>query len=701
MSTYALKPWLVQLGAVLEVQSFVCPFDDGSSYEAEIPETAQGKRCLGWHGEWLLMREDATAGCFLLHLASHRTVHLPPLPDPPGPGESSFALALASETASPPDSTVVLSVREDRWLLHCRPGDTEWGRLSVFPGDDDVLDFLDGAAIAHGTRVYVTTMGGAVAVLDATPSSPVPRVESSDATLPPTCPTHLRTTSHLLLESSQGDIFCVRLYLQPHGRLQRRVVDVDIHVKRRSEDTWESVDGIGGRAVFIGGHNSSLVSDAARAKLQPNCIHVLGMPRDGGIPLYTIVLDDMSIRCKLVQGSFDAGGDEAYWAIPICFEQESSKDSTSCEVSGAKLGEKQGGQNASSTSLWSSLPRDLLELIVQEVTFMDSLRLPAVCKGWSGLTRSTPIHDAKSPLLLTTRARTQGRLATFNPMTGKKYDLGIYISSGDPEPQVLRCSQRGWVLVTEGDGYVSLMNPLKGLIVYLPPMDNDYFSGITFVSEPGSPDFMVVCVSDWRGLGTTTVRTWRNDDEDWTVTEFEYDVPFLFPTASHNPVLFEGEFYCLGRDGRLGVFNPNKMTWRVLAKPEPLYDANTMEQNEQRYLVVWKGQLIAIFTPMHTFRLDRSQMAWSELEDLSDAVLFLDSRDALARPATRDDLGNRIYVQRFTETDDGASNAVFYSVKKCQYCPAFYGNIEPVNAIWFEPAQLVFYDDIFFAIASF
>ncbi|CAL4929569.1 unnamed protein product [Urochloa decumbens] len=689
MATYALKPWLVQFGAGLEVQSFVSPFDDGSSYEAEIP-AAQGKRCLGWHGEWLLMRDDATAGCFLLHLASHRTVHLPPLPDPPGPGESS-ALALASETA-PPDCTVVLSVHESRWLLHCRPGDTEWGRLSEFEGDDGV-DFLDGAAIAQGRRVYVTTMGGVVAVLDATPSSPVPRVESSGATtLPPTCPTHMRTTTHLLLESQGDIIFCVRLYLQPHGR-QRRVVDVDIHVKRRAEDTWESVDTIGGRAVFIGGRNSCLVSDAARAKLQPNCIHVLGMPRDGGIPLYTIVLDDMSIRCKLVQGSFDAGGDEAYWAVPICFEQEEpSKDTTSCEVSGAKLGEKQGDQNASSTSLWSSLPRDLLELIVQEVTFMDSLRLPAVCKGWSGLTRSTstPIHDAKSPLLLTTRSRTQCRFATFNPMTGKMYDLGIYISSGDPEPQVLRCSKRGWVLVTEGDGCVSVMNPLKGLIVYLPPMDNDFFSGITFVSEAGSPDFMVVCVSDWRGLGTTTVRTWRNDDEDWTVTEFEYDVPFLFPTASHNPVLFEGEFYCLGTDGRLGVFNPNKMTWRVLAKPEPLYDENTMEQNEQRYLVVWKGQLVAIFTvphggPMRTFRLDRSQMAWSELEDLSDAVLFFDSRDALARPAIRDDLGNRIYVQSFAETNDGASNAVFYSVKIRQYCPAFYGNIEPVNAIWFEP----------------
>ncbi|OEL13703.1 hypothetical protein BAE44_0025278 [Dichanthelium oligosanthes] len=99
------------------------------------------------------MLDDATAKCFLLHQASQRRVHLPPLHEPPAPGDS-FAFALSSETA-PPDCTVVLSVHEDRWLLHCRPGDREWGRLSVFEGmdDDDRLDLLDGAAVSHGGRV--------------------------------------------------------------------------------------------------------------------------------------------------------------------------------------------------------------------------------------------------------------------------------------------------------------------------------------------------------------------------------------------------------------------------------------------------------------------------------------------------------------------------------------------------------------------
>jgi hypothetical protein len=320
MATSALKPRIVQFGAGgLEVQSF-----DGSSYEAlEIP-AAQGngnelERCLAWHGGWLLMRDDATAECFLLHLASQRRVHLPRLQNPPPPGESSFALAVASNSPETftEDCTVVLSVHGDPWLFYCRPGDVDdmwwWRRLSVREAMGDCLGLLDGAVVADGGRVYVTTMGGIVAVLDAT-SLPVPRVESHEATLPPT-PTHLRTTSHLLLEPTTGDILRVLLYLQPYGRRQRRVVDVDIHVIRpRSKDTWESVDSIGGRVILIGRRNSSLVSNAAQAKLQPNCIHVLGMPRDNGagVPLYTVVLDDMSIRCKLLEGF----SDEAYWAVP-------------------------------------------------------------------------------------------------------------------------------------------------------------------------------------------------------------------------------------------------------------------------------------------------------------------------------------------------------------------------------------------------
>ncbi|KAL6867285.1 hypothetical protein ACP4OV_015309 [Aristida adscensionis] len=691
---FATKPWVVQLGANAgPTRSFVNPFD-GASYEAAVP-AAQGKRCLGWHGEWLLMLDGAATECFLLHFASQRRVDLPPLPEPPDPDEC-FAFAL-SGGAAPPDCTVVLSVRGDRRLRHCRPGDTGWGRLGVFDGMDDELDPMfeedshSGAVVGHGGRVHLTTRCDMVGVLDAA-SSEAPRVESNDTTLPATCPLHHHIGRHLV--ESRGDIFYVRLYIQHRGR-QRKVVNVDVHVKERPKDSWESVESIGGRAIFIGGHNSAVVTNVAEAGLQPNRIHVLGLPCDDGTPLYTISLDGMiSIGCRLLQGLPGEGGDHAYWVVPTwyCFEHESStKDNAgvvSCETSGS-AGQEHGDEpDAVSTSSWSDLPGDLLELIVQEVSFLDALRLRAVCRDWSSVT-PRPIQDAKSPLLLTTRARTEGGLATFDPMTGRKYDLGFYIHTGDPEPQALRCSRQGWVLLTEGEYCLMLVNPLKGLFVDLPPMDNHFFSGITFLSVPGSPDFMVVCVSDWRGLGTTTVRTWRHGQEDWTVTEFEYDVPFLFRTGSHNPVLLDDELYCLGKDGRLGVFNPSTLAWRILAKPLPLYDEIGMEKNEHCYLAEWKGQLIAIFTvphgePIRMFKLDRSQREWSVLEDLADAVLFLDGRDALAKPATRKDLGNRIYLQRFCETDV-ATHAVYYSVGSRRYCPGFYGNTEPVNAIWFEP----------------
>jgi hypothetical protein len=86
-------------------------------------------------------------------------------------------------------------------------------------------------------------------------------------------------------------------------------------------------------------------------------------------------------------------------------------------------------------------------------------------------------------------ARTDGLLATFNPMTGKKYELGYCTSSDEPEPRAHRCSWHGWVLGKEGDDEVFLLNPTKGRIMHLPPMTRGpFFGSISFTSVLGSPD---------------------------------------------------------------------------------------------------------------------------------------------------------------------------------------------------------------------
>lgn len=50
-------------------------------------------------------------------------------------------------------------------------------------------------------------------------------------------------------------------------------------------------------------------------------------------------------------------------------------------------------------SLWSSLPVDLVELLVPKLSFVDYYHIRAVCKGWSFI--SKPIQHAKvHPMLM-------------------------------------------------------------------------------------------------------------------------------------------------------------------------------------------------------------------------------------------------------------------------------------------------------------
>ncbi|KAG8087496.1 hypothetical protein GUJ93_ZPchr0010g9705 [Zizania palustris] len=68
----------------------------------------------------------------------------------------------------------------------------------------------------------------------------------------------------------------------------------------------------------------------------------------------------------------------------------------------------------------------------------------------------------------------------------------------------------------------------------------------------------------------------------------------------NNPVMFCGEFYCLGRKGNLGVFDPTSDTWRILDKPEPIHAEMDLLQDDHRgrefcYLVDMEGELVSVF----------------------------------------------------------------------------------------------------------
>ncbi|KAK3128095.1 hypothetical protein QOZ80_7AG0582520 [Eleusine coracana subsp. coracana] len=377
---------------------------------------------------------------------------------------------------------------------------------------------------------------------------------------------------------------------------------------------------------------------------------------------------------------------EIHWAIPQSFRQEPTKVclgvvSRKISRSIVLMEEKED-----MVAPWPRLPVELLELLVPRLSFVDYMHMRAVCKGWSLI--SKPIQDAKKhPMLMNVCGTSGGMCRLFDPMVGKQYISKDVMFSCD-NWQSLHFSKHGWVLSTKGKRWIHAVNPFTGEVCKLPKMCRQIFNGISFSSVPKSPDSVVFAIHKQTWQGSVDVMLWRAGDKFWTKEELPCETPFSMTYS--NPVFFENEFYCLGVHGNLGVFNPDDMTWRILDKPEPIRSEAHDYGDRFCNLVEFKGDLLAVFRPydakpIEVYKLDRSQMSWTEVLRLDDAILFLDNWNATIKTSLEYGCCNRIYlpVLGYNEAEDHKVS-VYYDLEDGKYKPGFYGLTEPINSIWVE-----------------
>ncbi|CAO2206129.1 unnamed protein product [Urochloa humidicola] len=501
---------------------------------------------------------------------------------------------------------------------------------------------------------------------------------------------------------SCGESFIIRLHL---FGVPRVVVNLDACRWNPSRDQWDIVETVGDRTFFLGSKRSFAVSSATRAGTEPNCVHIL--MRSGcyyGFVIYTVSLEDMTIRLNVLEGCNNKDL-EAFWFVPTRLKQEPSAEFVERREPNEKIdqGRKHmsdvpskvlGSSNESSQ--WSHLHTDLLELIVPRISFIDVLHLRAVCKQWSSISSVMIQHAKVFPLLISTCPRRKDSLDVFDPVSKRKYTINLNIPDDgyDTGSQMLWYSKNGWIIILRGCYSVYMVNPFKrsldGVIV-LPPLESYGIKGVSFSSVPGSADFLVITVQI-NAIGTLiTVKTWRPCDKDWTENVFNNVIPFIM--ACHNPVFFQGSFYCLDINGRIGVFKPDTSEWSVLQKPAAIRSGDDMLLFEciYSYLAEWEGELIAIFRAdsskegaIQMYKFDRSQMDWSELDGLKDAIVFWDRKNALVRPPPEEEFCNKMFLPNYAETDGGRA-PTFYCFASHRYYPSFYGQKEPINSLWFEP----------------
>ncbi|MBA0574224.1 hypothetical protein Golob_001451, partial [Gossypium lobatum] len=136
-------------------------------------------------------------------------------------------------------------------------------------------------------------------------------------------------------------------------------------------------------------------------------------------------------------------------------------------------------------------------------------------------------------------------------------------------------------------------------------------------------------------------------------------------TSHGNPVFYKGAFYCLGIDGKLGIFGPNKRgsrCWKIIDKLK--LPCDSIQEN---LLVESNGELISICMGhigeyVRIFRLNFDyDIRWEDVHNLGDEMIFASRTGSMCLQTHA--MGNTIYFLSFDNGDlEDLNNQLFFNM---------------------------------------
>ncbi|KAL5231835.1 hypothetical protein ABZP36_030611 [Zizania latifolia] len=584
-------------------------------------------------------------------------------------------------------------VEEEQYLLHCHPGGDEWIKL-VSPFND--VSFQD-IIINYNKKIYVSASNFNLIVLDAVDGEIrlqlMGTIDSKDI--------GAQGCGRSRFVESSGDLFY--LWIEELGCFGNDgpLTNIAVYCLDFEAMSWRRVESIGSDRSFLLSGLYGFSFPSMEGMLHGNCVYLVWSCCDSE-RLFKFCLDDMTISFCQILSQPTKPWCRAFWSVPPSIQSISVVDEStlpnnlpSTELS--KINQPDGldmhiedGRQGNSLMPWDDLPLELIELIASNLSLVDRIRFSAVCKEFSKV--SIPIEQAKIWPWLMHMSKQDGTCKLFDPLRCEEYSIQVTPFDTDEERHIFRSSKDGWVFVSAGDDDddIFVINPFTEDIVEPAMFERSYyFNGVSFSSNPMCSDCVFFGIVSSENGNFLSVHTWRHGGDDWIEQFLEYDVPF--PVGYSNPVMFCGEFYCLGRKGNLGVFDPTSDTWRILDKPESIHAEMDLLRDDHRgrefcYLVDMEGELVSLFlrnaaSPPRVFKLDKTNMSWVEVDDLGGGALFLDFRSSYGVASPDGGQGNRIYFPRYSDDRKPA----FYDMETKMYCPLLYDLKEPLNCVWVVP----------------
>ncbi|KAJ4982008.1 hypothetical protein NE237_032845 [Protea cynaroides] len=346
-------------------------------------------------------------------------------------------------------------------------------------------------------------------------------------------------------------------------------------------------------------------------------------------------------------------------------------------------------------SCWSNLPNELLGLMASRLFGLDYSSFHNVCRTWRSGGNPFPLqispcqyHVPVAQIPWLVYFEEEAHVLNVSHPLCKSNLIEI---SGLSDSRIC-CSKDGWLLIWQFSRRVFFLNPFNRTRIELPDFPRekwDYPScrdmdvllpALSFSSPPVSLDCVVFGISSSCDHDeAVSICIISRGEASWTIHN-RRDNNNAFTLSNVNPIYHNGNFYCLGEGGDiglLGIFDPHKDHWTI---EYPTISFFVSIEDVSSFFVQCNGNLFLVFQgPMgkgvFVFVLDFDGMTWNLVQHLEDYMFFSSGQISLSAKTVPafNEMGNKIYFPMFPLSCDGnssggdMSSCVFYSLSTEMY----------------------------------